>query len=79
MDIYLKTDNQEIMIEALLNAGLLVAIEDVCLPSLEASIDEIGTIEGATGWHVNVRYHSIPDELLPYIITPPTVPYRVWA
>lgn len=39
-------------------------------------IDIIGEIEGATGWHVNVRGPKLP-ELLAYAVEAAT-PFRVW-
>lgn len=45
---------------------------------LYPAIDTIGTIEGATGWHVNVRTDTEAPELEVYQVFPET-PVRVWA
>lgn len=43
------------------------------------SVDIIGEIEGATGWHVNTR-GEMPLELAAFSVNPePTTPIRVWA
>lgn len=47
------------------------------LESYDGSIDIIGPIEGATGWHVNTR-GPMPLELQAFAIEVST-PVRVWA
>lgn len=47
------------------------------LGGYEGSIDTIGVIDGATGWHVNVRGPQA-DELDAFVVEAAT-PTRVWA
>jgi hypothetical protein len=45
------------------------------------ALDLIGAIDGAIGWHANVRLLTdaeLPAELTPYLIVP-AHPVRVWA
>ena len=42
-----------------------------------AAIDVIGAIEGAEGWHVNVRHGVEMPELAAWVVMPAT-PARVW-
>ena len=64
-DLYLKFANEE---EA-----------NAVLEGYPGSIDVIGEIEGATGWHVNTRGQMLLD-LMAFAVNPePTTPMRVWA
>lgn len=63
MDLYLRFPDRQ-------------TADDV-LQDYEGSIDIIGEIEGAQGWHVNVRGGEAPN-LVKYEIRPET-PMRVWA
>ena len=52
---------------------------DAVLQDYTGSIDIIGEIDGATGWHVNTR-GEVTDEMANYALDPaPTTPYRIWA
>ena len=46
------------------------------LAAYEGLTDIIGEIEGAMGWHVNVRGPKLP-KLLAYVVEAAT-PFRVW-
>ena len=64
-DLYLKFTSEE---EA-----------NAVLEGYPGSIDVIGEIEGATGWHVNTRGQMLLD-LMAFAVNPePTTPMRVWA
>jgi len=47
------------------------------LEGYQGSIDIIGEIPDATGWHVNVR--GEPDKILSSYAVEVTTPYRIWA
>jgi hypothetical protein len=78
IDLYLCAPTEADMTAALTAAGL---IDDEGLPVAGVTLDHIGEIEGATGWHTNLRLVEDIDTsaLLGYIIDTPTTPYRVWA
>jgi hypothetical protein len=71
-DLYLKFADE---------ASLAVAFEKLPLDRY-CSLDVIGEIEGATGWHANLRLaKDRPDivaALASVTIEAPTTPYRVW-
>jgi len=80
IDIYLKAATQADIHGCMEDAGLMVddaLAYGVCL-------DEIGEIEGATGYHANLRaLFDLTDEqmdaLEPIEIVAPETPVRVWA
>jgi hypothetical protein len=47
------------------------------LEGYEGSIDVIGVIEDAEGWHVNTR-GPMPEAFTPFAVHP-TQPQRIWA
>jgi hypothetical protein len=47
------------------------------LEGYEGSIDVIGAIEDAEGWHVNTR-GPMPEAFTPFAVHP-TQPQRIWA
>ena len=80
IDIYLKATTRAALVKKLIAAGLLA--DD--LPTQGVSLDEIGAIEGAKGYHANVRLLFEPtDEQLAalgnVVVPAPQTPYRVWA
>lgn len=90
IDYYLKAPTESILSEALITAGL---VNEEGFPAPLTYIDTIGPITKVTGydeagepivatypeWHVNVRCQEPVEGLDAFIITPPDVPYRVWA
>lgn len=94
MDYYLKAATEADMTEALLVAGLIdedgnptpgVSIDTIGPITRVTGYDENGdpiTVEYPE-WHVNLRCAGLTEEqeaeLAFAIITPPSVPYRVWA
>jgi len=47
----------------------------------QLNVDNVGNIDGVTGWHVNLALEegvSIPISLEPYVIPFPLNPKRVW-
>jgi hypothetical protein len=76
IDLYLMAATEKAMTAAL--TGL---INDEGHPVAGVTLDLVGEIEGATGYHVNLRLTEDIDTsaLLGYIIDTPTTPYRVWA
>jgi hypothetical protein len=76
IDLYLSAPTEAEMLAAL--TGLL---NDEGHPVAGVTLDHVGEIEGATGWHTNLRLTEDIDTsaLLEYIIDTPTTPYRVWA
>jgi hypothetical protein len=76
IDLYLCAPTEKAMTAAL--TGL---INDGGHPVAGVTLDLVGEIEGATGYHVNLRLTEDIDTsaLLEYIIDTPTTPYRVWA
>jgi hypothetical protein len=80
IDLYLKATTRAVLVEKLVAAGLMV--DD--LPAEGVSQDEIGEIEGVTGYHANVRLvFELTDEQIKAlgntIVATPETPYRVWA
>jgi len=78
IDIYLKAATRAALDKKLVAAGLMADN----LPLQDVLLDDIGEIEGATGYHMNVRLMFEPtEEQLAALggITPPATPYRVWA
>lgn len=80
IDIYLKATTRAALVKKLVAAGLMA--DD--LPAEGVFLDEIGEIEGATGYHANVRLAvDLTDEqtaaLGTTIVATPQTPYRVWA
>jgi hypothetical protein len=67
-----------------LNASRLTEDGGVALACFTAThaLDIIGEIEGASGWHANLRLLAdgaeAPAALAPYVVTPAT-PDRIWA
>lgn len=57
-------------------AEALLALYDGETPKYQA-VDLIGAIEGATGYHANVRHGAEAPELDSWVVTPVT-PARVW-
>lgn len=78
IDLYLRATTEAEMLLALTAASV---INDKGLPVRGVSVDHIGEIEGATGYHTNLRLMEDIDTsaLLGYIIDTPATPYRVWA
>jgi hypothetical protein len=78
IDLYLRANTEAEMLLALTAASV---INDKGLPVRGVSVDHIGEIEGATGYHTNLRLMEDIDTsaLLGYIINTPVTPYRVWA
>jgi hypothetical protein len=76
IDLYLSAPTEAEMLAAL--AGLL---SDEGHPVAGVTLDLVGEIEGATGYHANLRLTEDIDTsaLLGYIIDTPATPYRVWA
>jgi hypothetical protein len=76
IDLYLSAPTEAEMLAAL--TGL---INDEGHPVAGVTLDLVGEIEGATGYHANLRLMEDIDTsaLLGYIIDTPTTPYRVWA
>jgi hypothetical protein len=78
IDLYLSAPTEAEMLAALTAAGV---INDEGHPVAGVTLDLVGEIEGATGYHANLRLTEDIDTsaLLGYIIDTPTTPYRVWA
>ena len=92
IDLYLKAATEADMNAALLAAGM---IDAEGLPTDGVSLDVIGPIVKMDysveppveidypEWHVNVRSYDLTEEqlaeLTDVIITPPELPFRVWA
>ncbi len=78
IDLYLSASTEAEMTAALTAAGV---INDEGHPVSGVTLDLVGEIEGATGYHANLRLMEDIDTaaLLGYIIDTPTTPYRVWA
>jgi hypothetical protein len=79
-DLYLKANTRAALVKALTAAGLMV--DDA--PAQGVSLDEIGEIEGVTGYHANVRLTVEPTKeqitaLSSIVVPAPETPYRVWA
>jgi hypothetical protein len=77
-DLYLKAATHAALVKALTAAGLMV--DD--LPAEGVSLDEIGEIEGVTGYHANVRFDATEEQITALgniVVTEPKTPYRVWA
>jgi hypothetical protein len=56
------------------------AAEAMQLPQSYCAVDHVGAIEGAKGWHVNVRWLGVePQPWTVYRIADPTNPVRVFA
>lgn len=80
IDIYLKATTRSALFKKLVAAGLVA--DD--LPTQGVSLDEIGEIEGAKGYHANVRLVAEPTDeqiatLGKLVVPAPETPYRVWA
>ena len=82
-DLYLRAADEAEMNAVLIDAGVAYDDEGVLTPASDVSLDVIGPIPDAVGWHVNVRSYDLTEaqlaELQPVIIVPPEQPYRVWA
>jgi hypothetical protein len=90
MDYYLKASTEAVLSEALVTSGL---VDEEGNPAPFVHLDVIGPITKVTGynedgtpiivsypeWHVNVRCPAPVEGLDAFSITPPDVPYRVWA
>ncbi len=81
IDLYLRADGEE---------QALAALPDFATPAgawrqatLQWAIDPIGVLDGAAGWHANIRL--VDESLLPVIqstgllIDLPETPARGWA
>lgn len=80
IDIYLKATTRADIHGCMEDAGLMV---DEAL-AYGVCLDEIGEIEGADGYHANLRVMSdLTDEQMTALesieIVAPTTPIRVWA
>jgi hypothetical protein len=80
IDIYLKATTRAALVKKLIAAGLMV--DDA--PADGVALDEIGEIDGITGYHANVRLAAdLTDEQITAlgttIVATPQTPYRVWA
>jgi hypothetical protein len=83
MDLYLRADTQRKMENALIKAGFAYKDDDGNLmPAYDVSLDVVGEIPDATGYHVNVLCAALSEDQESAItdvrITPPDTPYRVW-
>lgn len=82
-DLYLKAATEAAMNAALIAAGLAYDEDGVLTPASHVSLDVIGPIPDAVGWHVNVRSYDLTEvqlaELEPVLVVPPQQPYRTWA
>ena len=79
-DLFLKTTTRAALVKKLTAAGLMDG--DTLAP--DALLDEIGTIDGVTGYHANLRLMvDLTDEqtaaLSGIVVSEPNTPYRVWA
>ena len=79
-DLYIKATTRAALVKALTAAKMLV--DDA--PAEGVSLDEIGEIEGVTGYHANVRLTEEPTDtqltaLSSIVVPAPETPYRVWA
>ena len=79
-DLYLKATTRAALVKALTAAKIMV--DD--LPAEGVLLDEIGAIEGATGFHANLRLTEEPTDtqltaLSSIVVPAPETPYRVWA
>jgi len=77
-DLYLKATTRAALVKKLVAAGLMV--DD--LPAEGVLLDDIGAIEGATGYHANVRLDATEEQIAALgniVVTEPKTPYRVWA
>lgn len=95
IDLYLKAPTEAEMNAALVSAGLLLDFDGELQPPMGVSIDNIGpfvrwdySVEPPVetnypDWHTNVRAYEIAEDqmavLEPFVLAPPTLPYRVWA
>jgi len=78
IDLYLKATTRAALVKKLVAAGLMV--DD--LPAEGVLLDEIGAIEGVTGYHANVRVAATEEQLTTLgtvVMAAPATPYRVWA
>ena len=80
IDLYIKATTRAALVKALTAAKMLV--DDA--PAEGVSLDEIGEIEGVTGYHANVRLTEEPTDtqltaLSSIVVPAPETPYRVWA
>lgn len=78
IDLYLKATTRAALVKKLVAAGLMA--DD--LPVEGVLLDEIGTIEGVTGYHANVRVAATEEQLTTLgtvVMAAPATPYRVWA
>jgi len=78
IDLYLSAPTEAEMLAALTAAGV---INDEGHPVAGVTLDLVGEIEGATGYHANLRLTEDIDTsaLFGYIIDTPATPHRVWA
>ena len=77
-DLYLKATTRAALVKALTAAGLMV--DDA--PAQGVLLDEIGEIEGVTGYHANVRLDATEEQITTLgaiVVAEPATPYRVWA
>ena len=80
-DIDLRFPDQDTALALLYVAGGLV-IADAGEAYVHRNTDIIGAIDGAEGFHANVRLvdgEVLADSLLLYVIPKPKYPKRVWA
>jgi len=78
IDIYLKTTTRAALVKKLVAANMMA--DDLLAEGV--FLDEIGEIEGVTGYHANLRLTFEPSEKQIATlggITPPATPHRVWA
>lgn len=80
IDIYLKTTTRAALVKKLVAANMMA--DDLLAEGV--FLDEIGEIEGVTGYHANLRVMSdLTDEqmdaLKPIEIAAPATPIRLWA
>ena len=80
---YLKTADRQELIDALTVAGMWVEDEDGSRfkqATMGDALDEIGTIQNATGYHANLLLHGELPEVISLLTIPtPANPVRVWA
>jgi hypothetical protein len=79
MDIFLRAESESALYAALGDAGVVVETEGGQMTAPGYALDVIGPIEGAIGFHANLRGELSEAQIamLPVIATPNN-PVRVW-
>jgi hypothetical protein len=78
-DLYLRAESESALYAALGAAGVVVETEGGQMTAPGYALDVIGPIEGAIGFHANLRGEISAEQsaLLP-VIAAPNNPVRVW-